>query len=189
MEIQEEVLRIFAYQQNRVKRRPNTFKKLWTEWQWNIDARYRRELTLKGTPSKIIRELQAGESRYYVSCEFSFSQFPTRNREGWMYGTFPPIRATKMRTRYGSWQACRDCRAYAIGLQTRFKRRNVHRDTPDVSLHSCVSPLRHPQIEPRSCIVRVEPRRSPSERWREDTWLVSKVIAIACLIVFTAITI
>lgn len=135
------------------------------------------ELTSNGSPSEIIRELQARESECCVSCEFWFSRFPTWNRErtGWMYGTFPPIRVTKMHTRYGSWRNdCRDCRAYAIELQTRFKRRNIHRDTPDVSLHSCVSPLRHPQIESLSRIVRVKPRRSLLERRWEDACLVSK---------------
>lgn len=88
---------------------------------------------------------------------------------------------------YGSWDACHDCRAYATELQARFKRRNVHCETPDISLHSCVSLPRHPQTWPPR-IVRVDPWQSSSNRRRRDACLVSNIVAIASLINFTAIT-
>lgn len=115
------------------------------------------------------RDLHANYRRKSRGAAASAVNSHSRNSQRGDYGDevivwhFSTYTSDKSAARYRSWRdACRDCRAYATGLQARFKRQNVHYDTPDVSFHSCVSPLRHQQTR-LFRIVRVDPWQSSSK--------------------------
>jgi hypothetical protein len=147
--------------------------------------KHRREITLKsnvtsnGSRCEIVRELRAREPREVCQPRILVLAIPDVKSRGDEVIVYMALFHLDDKRQKCAPVMARDRTPVVTvvltqpGFQARFKRWNVHRDTPDVNLHSCVSPLRHLQSHHPALFAT---SLGPRNRQRRDACLLSQIV-------------